>query len=132
MRKGREKLTILRYFIFLDRLSLSLRGFRSLTLRRNPLHSQPFKLSETLCKFYCRTEKQFPRLVFCFCFVLFCVQVLCCNDSKYHSLNIFEKEQFSLHFFYSLLQLYTVYRVSFIFHLNAFLVPVKGFAYLFC
>ena len=56
--------------MFLDRLSLSLRSFRSLTLTRNHLHSQPFKLSETLCKFYCRTEKQFPRLVFCF--VLYC------------------------------------------------------------
>ena len=44
-------------------------------------------------------------------FVLFCVQNLCCNDSKYHSLNwkeisvtnnvdIFEKKPFSLPFFY--------------------------------
>ena len=90
----------------------------------------------------CRTEIQFSRFVFLVCFVLFCVQNLCCNDSKYHSLNrndfsvtnfdIFEKEQFSLHFFYSLLQVYTVCRVSFIFYLNAFSVPVKGFAYLFC
>ena len=70
VRKGRGKKTILRYFIFLNRLSLSLRSFRSLTLRRNHLHSQPFKLSETVCKFYCRTEKQFPLLVFCF--VLYC------------------------------------------------------------
>ena len=91
-------------------------------------------------KFYCRTEIQFSR----FFFVLFCVQDLCCNDSKYHSLDwkdvsvtnvdIFEKEQFSLQFFSSLLQVYIVYRVSFIFHLNAFLVPVctRGFAHLFC
>ena len=91
-------------------------------------------------KFYCRTEIQFSR----FFFVLFCVQDLCCNDLKYHSLNwkdvsvtnvdIFEKEQFSLQFFSSLLQVYIVYRVSFIFHLNAFLVPVctRGFAHLFC
>ena len=46
----------------------------------------------------------------------------------------FEKEQFSLQFFSSLLQVYTVYRVSFIFHLNAFLVTVctRGFAHFFC
>ena len=65
---------------------------------------------DTVCKFYCRTEIQFSR----FFFVLFCVQNLCCNDSTYHSLNwkdvsvtnvdIFEKKQFSLQFFYSLLQ----------------------------
>ena len=79
-----------------------------------------------------------------FFFVLFCVQNFCCNDSKYHSLNwkdvsvtnagIFEKKQFSLQFFYSLLQVYIVHRVSFIFHLNVFLVSVctRGFAYLLC
>ena len=43
---------------------------------------------------------------------------------------IFEKNQFSLQFFHSLLQVYIVYRVAFIFHLNAFLV--LGFAYLLC
>ena len=37
VRKGRER-TIFRYFTFLDR------SFRSLILRRNHLHSQPFKL----------------------------------------------------------------------------------------
>ena len=35
--------------------------------------------------------KIFPYLsytiIFSICFVLFCVQNLCCNDSKYHSLN---------------------------------------------
>ena len=36
--KGKGKRTIFRYFIFLDR------SFRSVTLRRNHLHSQPFKL----------------------------------------------------------------------------------------
>ena len=93
-----------------------------------------------MCKFYYCTEIRFSR----FFFVLFCVQNLCCNNSENHSLNwqdvsvtnvdIFEKEQFSLQFFSSLLQVYTVYRVFFIFHLNAFLVPVctRGFAYLFC
>ena len=72
-------------------------------------------------------------------FVLFC-----CNDSTYHSLNwkdvsvtnvdIFEKKQFSLQFFYSLLQVYIVHRVSFIFHLDVLLVAVctRGFAYLLC
>ena len=76
--------------------------------------------------------------------LLFCVQNLCCNDSKYHSLNwkdvsvtnvdIFEKKQFSLQFLYSLLQVYIVHRVSFIFHLNVFLVSVctRGFGYLLC
>ena len=79
-----------------------------------------------------------------FLLLLFCVQNLCCNDSKYHSLNwkddsitnvdIFEKKQFSLQFFYSLLQVYIVHRVSFIFHLNVFLVSVcaRGFGYLLC
>ena len=79
-----------------------------------------------------------------FFFVLFCVQNFCCNDSKYHSLNwkdvsvtnvdIFEKKQFSLQFFYSLLQVYIVHRVSFIFHLDVLLVAVctRGFAYLLC
>ena len=80
---------------------------------------------------------------FLFCFVyktIFAVTI----DSKYHSLNwkdvsvtnvdIFEKEQFSLQFFSSLLQVYIVYRVSFIFHLNPFLKPVcaRRFAHLFC
>ena len=37
---------------------------------------------------------------------------------------IFEKNQFSLQFFHSLLQVYIVYRVAFIFHLKAFLVAV--------
>ena len=46
---------------------------------------------------------------------------------------IFEKKQFSLQFFYSLLQVYIVHRVSFIFHLNVFLVSVftRGFGYCF-
>ena len=35
---------------------------------------------------------------------------------------IFEKKQFALQVFHSLLQVYIVYRVAFIFHLNAFLV----------
>ena len=124
--KGKVKRTIFRYFIFLDR------SFRSLTLRRNHLHSQRFKLRRlTVCKFYCRTETQFSRLLF----VLFCVQNLCCNDSKYHSLtertfqsqmltnvDIFEKKQFSLQFLYSLLHI--VHRVTFIFHLNVLLVSM--------
>ena len=38
----------------------------------------------TICKFYSRTEIQFSR----FFFVLLCVQNLCCNDSKYHSLKL--------------------------------------------
>ena len=79
-----------------------------------------------------------------FFFVLFCVQNLCCNDSRYHSLNwkevsitnvdIFEKKQFSLQFFYSPLQVYIVHRISFIFYLNVFLVSVctRGFTYLLC
>ena len=77
-------------------------------------------------------------------FVLFSVQNLCCNDSDYHSLNwqdvsatnvhIFEKKQFSLHFSLACFRVNVVYRVSFIFRLNAFLVSVctKGFSYLLC
>ena len=81
-------------------------------------------------------------IIFSIFFVLFCVQTLCCSDSKYHSLNwkdisvtnvdIFEKKQLSLQFLYSLVQVFIVHRVSFIFHRNAFLVFVctRGFAYL--
>ena len=77
-----------------------------------------------------------------FLLLLFCVQNLCCNDSKYHSLNwkdvsvtnvdVLEKKQFSLQLLYSLLQVYIVHRVSFIFHLNVFLVSIctRGFGYL--
>ena len=73
-----------------------------------------------------------------FVVVLFCVQNLCCNDSKYHSFNwqdvsvtnvdFFGREAVQSPVFYSLLQVNIVYRVSFI------LVSVftKGFAYLLC
>ena len=46
-----------------------------------------------------------------------------------------KKKQFSLQFFFSLLQVNIVYSVSLIFRLNAFLVSIctyKGFAYLLC
>ena len=42
------------------------------------------------------------------------------KDVSVTNADIFDKEQFSLQFFYSLLQVYIVHRVSFIFHLNAF------------
>ena len=47
--------------------------------------------------------------------------------------DIFEKKQFSLQFFFSLLQVYIVSRVSFIFRLSAFLESVctKGLAFCF-
>ena len=100
-----------------------------------------FQVKARLCVNFVAVRKYNFRDSF---FVFFCVQNLCCNDSKNHSLNcqdvsvtnvdIFEKEQFSLQFFSSLLQVYIVCRVFFIFHLNAFLVPVctRRFAYLFC
>ena len=80
----------------------------------------------------------YVNIIFSIFFFWFCVQNLCCNDSKYHFLNwgnvsvtnvaFFEKKQFGLQFYYSLLQVYIVYRVPFI------LVSVctKGFAYLLC
>ena len=83
-------------------------------------------------------------IIFSIFFVLFCVRTLCCSGSRYHSLNwkdisvtnvdIFEKKQLSLQFLYSLVQVFIVYRVSFIFHRNAFLVSVctRGFTYLLC
>ena len=46
-----------------------------------------------------------------------------------------KKKQFSLQFFFSLLQVNIVYSVSLIFRLNAFLVSIctyKGFAYFLC
>ena len=76
--------------------------------------------------------------------ILVCFVLFCCNDSQYHSLNwqdvsvtnvdISVKKQFSFQFFSSLLQVYIVYRVSFIFHLNPFLKPVctRRFAHLLC
>ena len=39
------------------------------------------------------------------------------------NVDIFEKQQFTLQFLYSLLQVYIVHRVSFIFHLNVFQCP---------
>ena len=57
-------------------------------------------------------------MIFSILFVLFCVQNLYCNDCEYHSLNwkdvsvknidifdCFEKEPFSLQFFFSLFRL---------------------------
>ena len=68
---------------------------------------------------------------------MFCVQNLCCNDSKYHSFNwkdvsvtkvdFFEKKQLSP-VFYFLLQVYMLYRVS----LTVVSFCTKGFAYLVC
>ena len=65
--------------------------------------------------------------LFCFVYKIFAVTIL-----KYHSLNwkdvsvtnvgIFEKKQFSPQFFFSLLQVYAVYRVSAIFRLVLFSV----------
>ena len=80
---------------------------------------------ETVCKYCCLLLPCGITTFSILFFLLFFVQNLCCNDSKYHSLNwkdvsvtnvdIFEKEQFSLQFFFGLLQVYIVYRVSFIF-----------------
>ena len=133
--KGEGKRTIFRYFIFLDRSFRSQLPYEGTTFIPN-LSSK----GETVCKFYCRTEIQLSRFFF---LLLFCAQNLCCNDSKYHSLNWkdvsvtnvdIEEKQFSLQFFYSLLQVYIVHRVSYIFYLNVFLVSVctRGFAYLLC
>ena len=57
------------------------------------------------------------------------------KDISVTNIEIFEKKQFSLQIFFSLLQVYMVYMVSFIFRLNASLLTVctyKGFAYLLC
>ena len=56
--------------------------------------------------------------LFCFVYKLFAVTI----------------RNISLQFLYSLLQVYIVHRVSFIFHLNVFLVSVctRGFGYLLC
>ena len=57
--------------------------------------------------------------------MLFCDQSLCYNDSeRTFQSRIFwclEKKQFIRQFFFSLLQVYIMYRVSFIFRQNAFL-----------
>ena len=131
-RKGREKGQFLGISYFWIEVCFSF------TLRRNHLHSLLFKLRRDCM------QMLVPYGISLLLFVLFCVQNLCCNDSKYHSLNwkdvsvtnvdIFEKKQFSLQFLYSLLQVYIVHRVSFIFHLNVFLVSVcaRGFGYLLC
>ena len=56
------------------------------------------------------------------------------KDVSVTNVDIFEKKQFSLQFLYSLLLVHIVPRVSFIFHLNVFLVSVctRGFGYLLC
>ena len=76
VRNRRGKRTIFRYFISLDR------SFRPFTLRRNHLHSQPFQLRRdcTYVNFIAVRKYNFLD----YFFVLFCVQNLCCNDSKYH------------------------------------------------
>ena len=110
VRKGREKDNF-RYFIFLDR------SFRSLTLWRKHLHSQP---SPGLYVNFIAVRKYNFLDYFLFCFVckLFTVTI----------------RNISLQFLYNLLQVYIVRRVSFIFHLNVFLVSVctRGFGYLLC
>ena len=66
----------------------------------------------------------FSIFLFCFVYKIFAVT----------NVDIFEKKQLSLRFFYSLVQVFIVHRVSFIFHPNTFLVSVctRGFAYLLC
>ena len=139
--RGEGKRTILRYFIFLDKV------FLKKVLGLLPYEGTTFMLNVTFpvkARQYVNLLP-FENIISSILFVLFSVQNLCCNDSKYHSLswkgvsvtnvNFFEKKLFSLQFFNSLLQVYIACRVSFIFHLvNAFLVSVssKGFAYLLC
>ena len=106
---------------------------RSLSLRRNHLHTNLQVKARLYVNFNALRKYDFLDTFFSF--------FLCCDDSKYHSLNwkevsdtnvdIFEKKHFSLQFFFSLHQVYIVYRVSFIFRLNAFLVSfcTKGFTY---
>ena len=129
--KGEGKRTILRFIsyfwieVFLKKV-LDLSSY----LTKEPASFPTFQVKGELYVNLLRYGNTIFSILYLVCFVLFCVQNLCSNDSKYHSLkwkdvsvtnvDIFEKEQFSLQFFYSLLQVYIVYKVSFIFHLNAF------------
>ena len=80
--------------------------------------TQPFKAR--LCVNFIAVRKYnfLDYFLFCFVYKLFAVTI----------------RNISLQFLYSLLQVYIVHRVSFIFHLNVFLVSVctRGFAYLLC
>ena len=51
--------------------------------------------------------------------ILFCF-VLCTKDVSVTNVDFFEKQQLRLQFFFSLLQVYIVYRIYFIFHLMSF------------
>ena len=130
VRKGREKGQFwgISYFwieVFLkDVLGLSS------YLTKEPTSFPTFQVKARLYVTFIAVRKHnfHDSFLVLFCTVL-CTKNVCCNDSKYYSLNwkdvsvtnvdIFEKEQFSLQFFYSQLQVYIVYRVSFIFHLRA-------------
>ena len=89
LRKGKEKGQFwgISYFWIEVFLKEVLGLFRSLTLRRNHLHST-FQVKARLYVNFIAVRKynfsKFSR----FFFVLFCVQNLCCNDSKYHSLKL--------------------------------------------
>ena len=69
-----------------------------------------------------------------FSLLLNCTETLDTQAISVTNADICEKKQFSLHFFFRLLQVNIVHRVSFIFRLNAFLVSVCtiGSAYLLC
>ena len=81
------------------------------TLRRNHHLFSTFQVKARLYVYFIAVRKYNFLDYFLFCFVY---ETLCCNDSKYHSLNwkdvsvtnvdIFEKKQFSLQFFFNLLQ----------------------------
>ena len=66
-----------------------------------------------------------------FSLLLNCIETLATQAISVTNVDICEKKQFSLHFFFSLLQVNIVHRVSFIFRVNAFLVSVctKGPSY---
>ena len=133
--KGEGKRTIFRYFIFWTEVL----GLNYPT--KEPPSFPTFQVKARLYVNFIAVPKY--SFLDSFLLLLFCVQNICCNDSKYHSLNWkdvsvtnvdIEEKQFSLQFFYSLLQVYIVHRVSYIFYLNVFLVSVctKGFVYLLC
>ena len=76
---------------------------------------------------YCsRREYNFlDSILFYFVYKIFAVTVTILKGRFSHECwYLSENKQFSLQFFFSLLQVYIVYRVSFVFRLNAFLESV--------
>ena len=114
VRKGREK----GQFLGISYFWIEVLGLNYLT--KEPPSFPTFQVKARLYVNFIVVRKYnfLDYFLFCFVYKLFTVTI----------------RNISLQFLYSLLQVYIVHRVSFIFHLNVFLVSVctRGFGYLLC